>query len=464
VSDADVKGEEDDDLDSAEIAEKVSEIQQRVTNPFKGRSLLTKDLKNKKIALAVESALLEHTAEVQVIAEAALRELGPCRKAAKTATKESPKWGIDAVKFTVAKEPALVGAYGPVSEQESRLKSIPIVRKSSSSAPRFSFAERRKLSKPSTEVKPVKDKMEIYEFDESPKVEPLTLELKREVEDRSSREERSESKRSSSELFPEVEEQTPEPAEEPKTVEEPVVVKEEPEETPKKAPAKKRQSAAKRKEPPTKDEGTPSKVAKVEKKKILKKKKSDQGESSKSSEAKARTPRAEKGEGDAGGRARKQRRASTHDATDYSVFDFSSDESSVGAVAEPSADGGALAAAGNPARAPRRESVSPPKKGAGAVCAPSRVQELVEEDWTWLDDSESEKEKRKKLARRKRTKKKSDSPKKQAAAKEGAEDEASRPAEEAAKEGAKEGSKRRKRSEATAAAGSSAGADGGSGR
>ena len=99
--------------------------------------------------------------------------------------------------------------------------------------------------------------------------------------------------------------------------------------------------------------------------------------------------------------ARKQRRASMHDVTDYSVFDFSSDEST---------DEELLINPDVPTRPrSRRGSSSPPKKV-------TRVTELVEEDWTWLDEDSDdlERQMKQRSARRKRAKRaKSESPRKQ---------------------------------------------------
>lgn len=157
------------DSETAEKAEKWIENHTKLQSSPKGRHPLGKDVKNRKVAIAVESALLERTEEMRVKAEAALRELNQTRKPAKGSSKEA-KWGVDAVKFTVTKEPPLVGVFGPTLENEKKQINIPVVRKTQNNAPRFSFLGKKGgMFKGSDDAKSEKEKIDVYDFDEANK-------------------------------------------------------------------------------------------------------------------------------------------------------------------------------------------------------------------------------------------------------------------------------------------------------
>ncbi|XP_034255665.1 uncharacterized protein LOC117653831 isoform X2 [Thrips palmi] len=157
------------DSETAEKAEKWIENHTKLQSSPKGRHPLGKDVKNRKVAIAVESALLERTEEMRIKAEAALRELNQTRKPAKGSSKEA-KWGVDAVKFTVTKEPPLVGVFGPTLENEKKQINIPVVRKMPNNTPRFSFLGKKGgMFKGSDDAKSEKEKIDVYDFDEANK-------------------------------------------------------------------------------------------------------------------------------------------------------------------------------------------------------------------------------------------------------------------------------------------------------
>lgn len=153
------------DAEAAEKATAWIENHTKLQSSPKGRHPLGKDVKNRKVAIAVESALLEKTEEMRIKAEAALRELNQTRKPAKGSSKEA-KWGVDAVKFTVTKEAPLVGAYGPTLENETRKINIPVVRKAPNNTSRFSFSKKSALAKGGDAARSEEEKIDVYDFDD----------------------------------------------------------------------------------------------------------------------------------------------------------------------------------------------------------------------------------------------------------------------------------------------------------